>query len=142
MLVALEVDAQDDDATGFGEVDAVDHQRDESEPGQVGGEQLTEGGFGHRDKLARDRRLAYRRGCFINLPADRLEPDRVAAGREPGEHLLHRHLAQDLGRVEQLVRRDRQFVRPPRPRPAPAGGSPLSPGGRRSVRHSYVDVSC
>ena len=107
----------------LGEVHAVDHQRDQIQPGQIGGEQLGQGGFGHRHEPAGDRRLACRRGLFGDLLPDRLEPDRVAAGRQPGEHLLHRHLAQDLRRGEQLIGRDRQL-------PGAVGGAHPRPGHR------------
>ncbi len=46
---------------------------------------------------------------FGDLLADRLQPDRIPARREPGQHLLHRHLAQDLRRGEQLIGRNRQL---------------------------------
>ena len=126
MLVPVDVDAQSHDAARLGEVHPVDHQRHQIQPGQIRGEQLGQGGFGHRHKPAGDRRLACRRTLFGDLLPDRLKPDRVAAGREPGQHLLHRHLAQDLRRAEQLIGRDRQLTRSRR-RPAPAGGSP-APG--------------
>ena len=61
--------------------------------------------------------------CLTTCCADRLEPDRVAAGRQPGEHLLHRHLAQHLGRGEQLIGR-RSPARPSRRRRVPAAGAP------------------
>lgn len=84
----------------------------------------------------------------MNLPADRLQPDRVATSREPGQHLLHRHLAQHLRRAEQPIRRDRQFARPvgdPHPRPghqhppAAQGHRPaLTPVAHRGSRHDVL----
>jgi hypothetical protein len=51
---------------------------------------------------------------------------------EFGEHLLHRHFAQHLGRGEQLIRRDRQFARPVRgPHPRAAHRRPSSAQGHR-----------
>ena len=82
-----------------------------SSPDRSARQQLGQRGFGHRHELARDRGFACRRGCFSDLLADRLQPDRVTAGRQPGQHLLHRHLAQDLRRAEQLIGR-RPAVRP------------------------------
>jgi len=49
-------------------------------------------------------------------------PTGLAAGREPGQHLLHRHLAQVLRRDEQLNTTG-PAVHPTRRRPAPAAGS-------------------
>ena len=88
MLVALDVNAQRDDTAGLGEVHAVDHQCDQIQPAQIGRKQLGQGGFGHRHKVAGDRRLACGRRCFTDLLSDRFEADRVAAGGQPGEHLL------------------------------------------------------
>jgi hypothetical protein len=63
------------------EVDAVDQQADQVQPRQVGGQQLGQGGVGHGDKPAGDRRLAGAGGGLFDLGADRLQPERVAAGR-------------------------------------------------------------
>ena len=67
MLVPVDVDAQRHDAARLGEVHAVDHQRHQIQPGQIRDKQLGQGGFGHRHKPARDRRLACRRGRFGDL---------------------------------------------------------------------------
>jgi hypothetical protein len=61
MLVALDVNAQRHDAARLGEVHAVDHQRDQVQPGQILRKQLGQSSFGHRHKPAGDRRLACRR---------------------------------------------------------------------------------
>ena len=124
VLGALDVNAHRDDTAGLGEVHAVDHQRHQIQPGQIGRQQLGQGGFGHRHKSARDRRFACRRRLFIYLPADRLKPDRVAASRQAGQHPLQRHLAQQLRRAEQLIRGDRHL-------PGPVGG----PHPRAGDRH-------
>ena len=66
---------------------------------------------------------------------DRLQPDRVAAGREPGQHPAHRHPAQHLGGGEQLIGGHRQLAgtvdgahpRPGSPAPAARPGSPSRP---------------
>ena len=50
----------------------------------------------------------------LGARSDRLQPDRVAAGRQPGEHPVQRHPPQDLGVGEQLV------GRPPAARPEPS----------------------
>ena len=118
-----------------------------SSPDRSCDKQLGQGGFGHRHEPARDRRLACRRRRFADLLTDRLEPDRVAARRQPGQHLLHRHLAQDLRRAEQLIGRNRQLpgavggahprtgapapvVRPGSPTRAHVRGAPPSAPGR------------
>lgn len=122
----IDVDAERDHAQVLGEVHAVDHDRDQIQLGQVGGEQVGLGVLGHRHELPRDRRLARRPRRRGDLLADRLQAHRVAAGGQPGEHLLHRHLAQQLGAVEQLICRHRQLTgavdrthpRPPHRHPA------------------------
>ncbi len=53
--------------------------------------------------------------------------DRLAAGGQPGVHLLYRHLAQDLRGREQLVRRSRQL-------PGAVGGACPRPGDRYPAR--------
>ena len=42
----------------------------------------------------------------------RLQRHRVAAGRHPGQHPLHRHPAEQLGAGEHLIRRHRQLAGP------------------------------
>ena len=107
----------------IGEVHAVDHQRDEIQPGQIRDEQLGQGGFGYRDEPARDRRLTCRRRCFGDLLADWFEPDRVAAGRSPASILSIAILPRMSVEAEQLIRGDRQFARPiVGPRPTGAHG--------------------
>jgi len=108
-------------------VHPIDHERDQVKLRQVGGEQVGQGGLGHRHEPARDRRLAGRGGRRAHLHTDRLEPDAVTAGGEPSEHPFHRHPAQHLGVVEQLVGRNRQLsgaVRGPHPRPLHRHPSP------------------
>ena len=51
VLGPVGVDAQRDDADRLAEVHAVDHQRDQVQAGQVGGQQLRERGLGHRHEL-------------------------------------------------------------------------------------------
>ncbi len=92
VLDPVDADTEGHDTAGFSEVDPVDHQRDQVQPGQILRKQLGQRGFGHRHKPAGDRRLTCRRGLFGDLLADRLKPHWVAAGRQPGQHLLHRDL--------------------------------------------------
>lgn len=84
-------------------MDAVDHQRDQVQSGEVSGEQVGQGGLGHRHELARHRGLARRLRLCGDVVSDRLQRDRVAAGRHPGQHRLHRHPPEQLGAVEHLV---------------------------------------
>ena len=82
---------------------AVDHQRDQVQVRQVGGEQVGQGVLGHGHEPARDRGPAGRPRLPGHRLADRLQSDRVAAGRHPGQHPLHRHLPEQLGGGEQLI---------------------------------------
>jgi hypothetical protein len=67
-------------------------------------------GLGHRNEPARNGRFTCGRRCFGNLASDGFEPDWVASGGQPGEHLLHRHPPQDLGAAEHLIRGDWQLT--------------------------------
>ena len=72
-------------------------------------------------EAAGHRRLRRRAGRGLDRGADRFEPGPVAAGRQLGHHPLHRQLAQQLGRGEQLVGRHRHLagaVGGAHPRPA------------------------
>src|SRR6266571_297924 len=61
------------------EVHAVEHQRDQVQPCERGGEQLAERGLGRLDEAPADRRLARRRRLSLDLFADRLQPGAHAA---------------------------------------------------------------
>ncbi len=47
----------------------------------------------------------------VACTAARFQADRVATGGQAGEHLLQRQAAQQLGRAEQVIGRDRQLTR-------------------------------
>jgi hypothetical protein len=84
------------------------------------GEQVGQCGLGGLDEATRDRGLARRRRGLLHLLTDRFQPHRVAAGGNAGQHLGHRHAAEQLGAGEQRIRRYWQFpgaVRSPHPRP-------------------------
>ena len=125
-----------DHAGVLAEVHPVDHQRHQVQPGQVRGQQLGQRGLGRRDEPPRHRRARRGRRGLLGAGADRLQPDRVAAGRQPGQHPLQRHPPQHLGVGEQLVGRPPAAPRSRRPRasaaarPAP-GARPGSPTRRR-----------
>ena len=110
MLGPVDADAQRDHAQMVGEMDPVDHDRHQVQPGQVRGQQVGQRGLGRRHELPRHRRLAGRRRVGLDLLADRLQRDRVAAGRHPGQHPLHRHPAEQLGGGEQLIGRHRHLA--------------------------------
>ena len=74
---------QSDDAQMVGEVDPVDHERHQVQPGQVRGEQVGQRMLGHRHELPRHRRLAGRRRVLLHALADRFQRDRVMAGDTP-----------------------------------------------------------
>jgi len=74
------------------------------------------------------------------LAADRLQPERVAAGRQPTQHPLQRQPTQDLGGREQLVGGHRQLTRAvsgadPRPRHR----HPPSPKRHRALLVAVAD---
>ena len=62
-----------------GEVHPVDHERHQVQPSQVRGQQVGQGGLGHRHELPRHRRLAGRLPVSLNLLTDGLQRDRKAA---------------------------------------------------------------
>ena len=104
-------------------MDPVDHDRHQVQPGQVRGQQIGQGGLGHRHELPRHRRLAGRLPIGLNLLADWFQRDRVPAGRHPGQHPLHRHPTQQLGGGEQLIGRHRHL-------PGPVSGTNPGTGDR------------
>ena len=97
VLGAVDVDAEGDDTAVLAEVDAVDHERDEIEAGQVGREEPGEGVLRRGDEAAGDGRLRRAPRRRLDGGADRLEAGPVAAARELGEHPLHRELCQHVG---------------------------------------------
>jgi hypothetical protein len=109
VLDPVDADSERDHATVLAEVHPVDHQRHQIQRRQIRGEQLGQGGLGRGDEPARHRRLGGGGGGLLDTDTDGFQPDRVAAGREPCQHPLHRHSAQCLGVGEQLIRRHRQF---------------------------------
>ena len=110
MFDAVGVDAQRDHAAVLGEVHPVDHQRHQVQPGQVRAQQLGQCGLGGLDEAPRHRGPRRRRRGGRHLLPDGFEPDRVAAGREAGEHPLERHPAHHLGAGERLVGRHRHLA--------------------------------
>jgi hypothetical protein len=112
VLGPVDADAQRHDAGVLAEVHPVDHQRDQVEVIEAPGHQFRERGLGRGDEPPRYRRLA--RGCRLaghRLPGG-LQPSGIAARRQPGQHLLHRQPARDLGRGEQVVAGQVQFPGP------------------------------
>ena len=129
MLGPVDADPQRHNTQVRAEVDAVDHQRHQVQVPQRRGEQLEQRSLGHLHKPAGDRRPARRRRSPLDLPTDRLEPDRVTATRQAAKHLAHRHPAQDLAATEQVIGRHGHLTAagPAHPRaldpdPAPAQG--------------------
>ncbi len=110
MLGAVQVDAEGDHAGVLAEVDPVDQQRHQVQVAEVGGQQLGQGGVGHGDKPAGDRRLAGPGGGLGDLGADRLQAQAIAARGQAAEHPLQRQPAQQLGAREQLVGGHRQLT--------------------------------
>ena len=69
-----------------------------------------------------------------------LEAERVATRRELGEHLLHRHRAEHLGRGEVLIGRDRDLTRAvDRSHPRTTDRDLASAEGDRAVLVSVTD---
>jgi len=140
MLRALQVDAERHDAARLGEVHPVDHQRDQVQSAQVGAEQPSQSGLGLRRELPRHRRPAG--GCrdLTDLLPDRFQADLVAAGRQPSEHPVHRHPAEDLGAAEQLIGRHRQLAAAVhRADPRPLHRNAATAQGDRSARVAVPD---
>ena len=114
----------------------VDHERDQVQPGQVRGEQVTQGGLGHLHEPPRDRGPRGGRRSLRDALPDRFQAHRVPAGRQARQHPFHRHPPEDLGGGEQFVGRHRKLsgaVHRPDPRalhtdPAPAQGHRPGPG--------------
>lgn len=61
------------------------------------GQPVSQRGLGRGDEPPRHRRP-------LDVDPDRLQPDRVAAGRQAGQHPRHRHRSEQLSGGEQLVR--------------------------------------
>ena len=94
-----------------------------------GGEQIVQGGLGLAHEPARDRRAGGRLRRAAHRRADRFQGARLAAGGDPGEHLLHHHRGQLVLGGERLVAGERHLdaAHGARPRPgdlhlAPAEG--------------------
>jgi hypothetical protein len=64
----------------LGDPDAVEHERNQVEAGQVGGEQLRQGVLGGGDEPAGNRRPGGSGRRMLDLAAHRLQPVPVAAG--------------------------------------------------------------
>jgi parallel beta-helix repeat protein len=104
---------------------------------------------------AGDRRARGARCGLLGARPDRLQPDRVAPGRQPGQHPLHRHPPQHLGLGEQLVGGHRQLTgavdgahpRPAHRHPAPAqahrpGPVPVAGRGTFGVVTALAPAHC
>ena len=84
-------------------MDRVDHEHAQIQPGQVRAQQPDQGRLGLGDELSGHRRLRRAPRGLHHLIPDRFQPDRVAAGRQPGEHFLPRQPPEELGAAEQLI---------------------------------------
>jgi len=140
VLGPVDGDPQRHHAAVLPEVDPVDHQAHQVQPAQVGGQQLCQRGVGHGHKPPRHRRLAGARRGLLDLGADRLKAQTIAASRQAAEHPLQCQPAQDLGGREQLVGGDGKLARA-------VGGTdpgtlhrdPPSPKGHRAVLVAVAD---
>jgi hypothetical protein len=124
VLDPVDADAQRDDAGALAEVHPADHERDQVQVIQAARHQVGQRGLGRGGEPAGDRRLRRGRGRLHGLPG-RLEPAGIAAGGQAREHLLHRQLAQDLGRGEQVITGQVQL-------PGPVRGPDPGPGHRQA----------
>jgi hypothetical protein len=79
------------------EVHPIDHQRHQLKPSQLRGQQLGQRGLGLSDEPARHRRTRRAGGAVLDARPDRLQPDQLTPGREPGEHPIQGHPPEDLG---------------------------------------------
>ena len=87
----------------LGHSDAVHHEGDQVQPGEVGGQQLGQGMLGSGHEPAENRRLGGARRGLLNADPDWFQAGRVAAGGQLGQHSLQCQLIQQLGRGERLV---------------------------------------
>jgi hypothetical protein len=109
-LGPIQGDAEGDHAAVLGDVHAVDHERDQVQPGQVLGEQLGQGMLGRGHEPARHRRLRRARAGLLDPAADRLQPGGVVARRQLGQHPLQGQLVQQLGPGERRPGRQAQLA--------------------------------
>jgi hypothetical protein len=86
----------------LGHPDTVDHEGDQVQARQVGGQQLGQRPLGGGDEPARHRRPGGPRAGLLGAAADRLQPMVVAAGRQLGQHPLEGELVQQLAGGERL----------------------------------------
>jgi hypothetical protein len=85
-----------------GDLDAIDHERDQVEGGQILGEQFGQGVLGRGHEPARHRRLRRPGRGLLHRAADRLKANLIATGRELGQHPLQSELVEQLGGGERL----------------------------------------
>ena len=103
VLHSLDVDADRHHTAVTCEVDPVDHEGDEIEPAQVGCHQLGQCRLGGGHEAPGDRRAGRAPALRLDRGSHRLQPGAVAAGRDLGQHLLHGHASEQLGRTEGVV---------------------------------------
>jgi hypothetical protein len=101
-LVPSIVMPQGDHAAVLGYPDAVDHERHQVQPRQVGAHELGQGPFGRGDEPAGDRRPGGPRARLFGSAADWLQPGLVVAGRQLGQHPFQRQLVEQLAAGERL----------------------------------------
>ena len=121
VLDPVDADAQGDHAGVLGEVHPVDHERDQVQVIEAAAHQFARAPSRLRPRTGgRPPTSTWPRPpAPTDLPGG-LQPVPVAARGQPGQHLLHRQLAQDLGGGEQLIGRQVQLAGPvdgPHPRP-------------------------
>ena len=110
VLRAVDADPQRHNAAVLSEVHPIDHERHQVQRGQIRREKFGQRGLGRGHELPGHRRLTDRRSGGGDLGAHRFQAGDVAAGRQPGQHPLQRHLAQHLGVVDRLVAGHRQLT--------------------------------
>jgi hypothetical protein len=121
VLRPVDADAQGHHAAVLAEVHPVDHQPHQVQLRQVLGQQLGQRGLGGGDEPARDRRTRRAHCGLLGALTNRLQAHRVAPGRQPGQHALHRHAPEHFGAREQLIGGHRQLpgaIGGAHPRPA------------------------
>jgi len=133
VLGPVDADAQRDHAGVLAEVHPVGHERDQIQVIEAAAHQLAKRGLGGGDEPAGHRRLRGRRGRLLHGLPRGLQAAPVAARRQAGQHLLHGQLAEDLGRGEQVIRRQVQLTGPVgRPHPRPGHWHPPPAQSHRS----------
>jgi hypothetical protein len=102
-LDALSRDAERDDVSAIGDLQAVEHHHRQAHVIQPAAHQLGKRGAGALDEYVRDRGLARRGRRLLDAGADRFANISEAAGGDTGEHPVHHRPGERIAVGEVLV---------------------------------------